>query len=209
MTTELRRLLAWLSVGLVLFGFGLPAMAQDSEAEPEEPVAEIDEVVVVTASRTEQKLHDVPASITVLTSEQVETMPADDYGDILRNVPGLNVSQIGTRDVNVSARQASGSLTTGQLVLIDGRPLYLDFFGFVIWEYLPVNTAEVKSIGAWVGYEVGRSAGQAGIARWVDDAQRERLEAFADGIADDHSRIERGCGVLHHDLQFAPQVAKR
>ena len=146
MTTELRRLLAWLSVGLVLFGFGLPAMAQDSEAEPEEPVAEIDEVVVVTASRTEQKLHDVPASITVLTSEQVETMPADDYGDILRNVPGLNVSQIGTRDVNVSARQASGSLTTGQLVLIDGRTLYLDFFGFVIWEYLPVNTAEVKQI---------------------------------------------------------------
>ena len=43
------------------------------------------------------------------------------------------------------------------------------------------------SIGAWVGYEVGRSAGQAGIARWVDDAQRERLEAFA---------TKRGLGLL-------------
>lgn len=35
------------------------------------------------------------------------------------------------------------------------------------------------SLGAWVGYELGRSAGRAGVARWVDDAQRERLEAFA------------------------------
>lgn len=43
------------------------------------------------------------------------------------------------------------------------------------------------SIGAWVGYEVGRSAGQAGIARWVEDAQRERLEAFA---------AKRGLGLL-------------
>ncbi len=35
------------------------------------------------------------------------------------------------------------------------------------------------SLGAWVGYELGRSAGRAGVSRWVDDAQRERLEAFA------------------------------
>lgn len=35
------------------------------------------------------------------------------------------------------------------------------------------------SLGSWVGYELGRSAGRAGVARWVDDAQRERLERFA------------------------------
>ncbi len=34
------------------------------------------------------------------------------------------------------------------------------------------------SLGAWVGYELGRSAGRAGVSRWVDDFQRERLEAF-------------------------------
>lgn len=34
------------------------------------------------------------------------------------------------------------------------------------------------SVGAWIGYELGRSAGRAGVSRWVDDAQRERLEAF-------------------------------
>ena len=35
------------------------------------------------------------------------------------------------------------------------------------------------SAGAWIGYEVGRSAGRAGVKRWVEDEQRERMEAFA------------------------------
>ncbi|MGH1342487.1 MAG: TVP38/TMEM64 family protein [Nannocystales bacterium] len=36
------------------------------------------------------------------------------------------------------------------------------------------------SFGGWVGYELGRSAGRAGVSRWVDDAQRQRLEAFGE-----------------------------
>jgi len=138
MTKMLRIFLVALLLGLSC----LPAWAQDAE----EPVAEIEEVLVVTASRSEQKLHDVPASITVLTAKQIETTPADNYGDLLRNVPGLNVTQIGTRDINVSSREAVGSLSTGQLVMVDGRTLYLDFFGFVMWDLLPINTAEIKQI---------------------------------------------------------------
>lgn len=143
MSKKLTLLLALLALGLL----SMPALAQDTEAEGDEPVGEvIEEILVVTASRTEQKLHDVPASITVIPADVIETTPADDYGDILRNVPGLNVTQIGTRDVQISSRTAASSLSTGQLVLVDGRTLYLDFFGFVIWEFLPSNTAEIKQI---------------------------------------------------------------
>lgn len=35
------------------------------------------------------------------------------------------------------------------------------------------------SLGAWIGYELGRSAGRAGVSRWVEDEQRQRLEVFA------------------------------
>lgn len=140
MNKELRLILA----ALLLAWCVAPILAQEEEVV--EPADTIEEVMVVTASRTEQRLHDVPASITVLTSKQLETTPADDYGDILRNVPGVNVTQIGTRDVQVSSRSAVGSLSTGQLVLVDGRSLYLDFFGFVIWEFLPLDTAEIKQI---------------------------------------------------------------
>ena len=142
-TEKLRFLFAVLILGLCLN----PVLAQEADRDVgEEPVAEVDEVIVVTASRTEQKLHDVPATITVISAVEIENAPADDYGDLIRNVPGVNVTQLSARDINVSSRQSAGTLTTGQLVLADGRSLYLDFFGFVMWDYLPVDTREVKQI---------------------------------------------------------------
>jgi iron complex outermembrane receptor protein len=119
--------------------------AQEAEAQ-EQPVVE--EVIVVTASRTEQSLNEAPAAISVLDQRTIESIPADDYGDLLRNVPGLNVIQTSARDINITARGATNTLATAQLVLVDGRSLYLDFFGFVMWDFLPVNPLEIKQIEA-------------------------------------------------------------
>lgn len=127
-----------------------PLAAQD-QGEMEE----VEEVIIVTASRTEQELHEVPAAVSVLSAEQIEQIPADDFGDLLRNVPGMNVTQISARDVNMSTRSSTGSLETAQLVLVDGRTLYLDFFGFVMWDFMPVDPREIKQI------EVVRGPGSA------------------------------------------------
>ena len=108
----------------------------------------VEEVIVVTASRTEQPLNEAPAAISVLTAKDIESIPADNYGALLRNVPGLNVSQTSARDFNMTARGSTNTLSTSQLVLVDGRSLYLDFFGFVMWDFLPVNTSEIKQIEA-------------------------------------------------------------
>jgi outer membrane receptor protein involved in Fe transport len=127
--------------------------AQDSTKAAPEPAADqpkkqIEEVIVVTASRTEQPLNEAPAAISVLDSRTIESIPASNYGDILRNIPGMNVSQMSARDINMTARGSTNSLATSQLVLLDGRSLYLDFFGFVMWDFLPVNPREIKQIEA-------------------------------------------------------------
>jgi len=143
---ELKRL--WL-VGLAALAMGIaPAMAQEEAPPAEEPDELVEEVIVVTASRTEQSLNEAPAAISVLTAKDIESIPADNYGALLRNVPGLNVSQTSARDINMTARGSTNTLATSQLVLLDGRSLYLDFFGFVMWDFLPVNTAEIKQIEA-------------------------------------------------------------
>ncbi len=129
--------------------------AEAAEAAEPEVQDEIEDVIVVTASRSEQRLHEVPATISVLSAEQIERIPTDDFGDLLRNVPGLNVSQMSARDIQVTGRAASSSLASQELVLLDGRTLYLDFFGFVMWDYLPVNTREIKQV------EVVRGPGSA------------------------------------------------
>jgi len=124
------------------------AWAQDAPATEGEQQPVVEEVIVVTASRTEQALNEAPAAITVIDQKTIESIPADDYGDLLRNVPGLNVTQTSARDINMTSRGSTNTLATSQLVLVDGRSLYLDFFGFVMWDFLPVNPVEIKQIEA-------------------------------------------------------------
>lgn len=118
---------------------------EKKEAEPEE-MPTYAETVVVTASRTEESLLDVPVSTTVIGSEQIETAAGDNYADLLRGVPGLNVVQNSARDINFVSRGAASTLATSQLALVDGRSIYQDFFGFVMWDVLPVNFDEIDQI---------------------------------------------------------------
>ncbi len=122
---------------------GEPA-GQDAQEPTEAPVYE--EQLVVTASRAEQQLINAPATVSVVTSQQIENSPALNYGDLLRTVPGLNVTQTSARDINLTSRNATGTLSTSQLALVDGRSIYLDFFGFVGWDFLPINPDEIKQI---------------------------------------------------------------
>jgi outer membrane receptor protein involved in Fe transport len=120
---------------------------KSADAEAEELVGPIySEVMLVTASRIEESVADAPVSVTVIREEQIESSPATNYGDLLRGVPGLNVVQVSARDLNFVARGAASTLATSQLALVDGRSIYQDFYGFVMWDVLPMSLDEVKQI---------------------------------------------------------------
>ena len=130
-----------------------PALAQAQPAQPPPtPPAEAEqppiyeEQVVVTASKIEQQLVNAPATVSVVTSDIIASSPATNYAELLRGVPGMNITQTSARDFNINMRGATSTLATSQLALIDGRSLYLDFFGFVAWDFLPVNPNEVRQI---------------------------------------------------------------
>ena len=122
-----------------------PDPAKPDPTKPEEP-QKYEETVVVSGSRTEQKIVNTPVTMSVVTSQQIETAPSQNFADLLRTVPGLNITQVSARDINVTSRAATGTLATGQLALLDGRSIYQDFFGFVMWDFLPVNLQEIKQI---------------------------------------------------------------
>ena len=84
--------------------------------------------------------------MSVVSSETIETSPAQNYGDLLRNVPGLNVIQMSARDINLTSRQGTSTLSNSQLALLDGRSIYLDFFGLILWDFVPSNPADIKQI---------------------------------------------------------------
>ena len=109
-------------------------------------IATLSDLVVVTATRSDTALIDVPVTMSVLSSDTIAASPAQNYGDLLRSVPGVNVIQTSARDVNLTSRQGTTTLSNSQLVLVDGRSVYLDFFGIVLWDFLPTNLSDVKQI---------------------------------------------------------------
>ena len=73
-------------------------------------VASLAETVVVSATKGDIALVDAPATMSVLTSAELQSSPAQNYGDLLRRVPGLNVIQLSARDINITSRQATATL---------------------------------------------------------------------------------------------------
>ena len=122
-----------------------PNQPETQKPEEQEP-QKYEETVVVSGSKTEQKLIDAAVTMTVITADTIENAPTRNFAELLRSMPGLNATQVSARDINVTTRSATGTLATGQLALLDGRSLYQDFFGFVMWDFLPVNLNEIKQI---------------------------------------------------------------
>jgi outer membrane receptor protein involved in Fe transport len=147
----------WLAcMGLVLLTAG-PLLAQeaakkeaqkaDEPAKEEQTLRRSDELTVESASKVAGKLIDAPATMSVVTSETLAAQPAQNMADTLRAVPGVNVIQTSARDINLTARQATSTLATSQLVTVDGRSVYLDFFGLVLWDLVPSPTSgDIKQI---------------------------------------------------------------
>jgi iron complex outermembrane receptor protein len=109
-------------------------------------IASLTDTVVVSATKSDATLINAPATMSVVTAELLQSTPAQNYGDLLRAVPGVNVIQLSARDVNITSRQSTSTLTSTQLVLLDDRSIYLDFFGIVLWDFLPVSMSDVQQI---------------------------------------------------------------
>jgi iron complex outermembrane receptor protein len=126
-----------------------PAPAGQPPAQPppeQEPAPIYTEAVVVTASKVEQQIVNAPATVSVISADTIQSSPINNYAELLREVPGMNITQTSARDYNISMRGATSTLATSQLALLDGRSLYLDFFGFIAWDLVPVNAFELKQV---------------------------------------------------------------
>src|SRR5438067_3193242 len=172
-------------------------------------VAKMGEIVVVSASKSDTALIDAPATMSVITSETLKSTPAQNYGDLLRGVPGVNVIQLSARDINITSRQATSTLSNTQLVLLDGRSVYLDFFGLVLWDFLPNNMADIKQIEIIRGpasAEWGANA-LTGVVNIITKSPRETRGASATFTAGMFSRDAGSTKGKHPGALFGANAA--
>lgn len=115
-----------------------PVQAQGSGGA--EPVLE---AVVVTASRSETRLEDMPLHTTVLTREDIRNSPAQTLDQVLRNVPGLLIPGAPAYTADPTGQNIKfRGMDKKVLVLVDGIPVHDPFFTTIQWFKLPIGSVE-------------------------------------------------------------------
>ena len=85
----------------------------------QENVTKLETIVVTTAGGFEQNIADAPASISVITGEELQKKSYTDVIDAVKNMPGVSV-QGGGNNKEITIRGMGASYTK---YLIDGRPV--------------------------------------------------------------------------------------
>ncbi len=116
MSLHHRKAIARAIHGAFLFAAAGAVSAAAGNAAPADVQKDMS-VVVVTAAGYEQSLVDAPASITVITREELEKKPFRDLTDALREVQGVSVSGV-ANEQDIMIRGLPGSYT---LILVDGK----------------------------------------------------------------------------------------
>jgi outer membrane cobalamin receptor len=147
-------------VYLSVFCLGQTAIAQEPATEPSEVTVE---PIVVTATRTERSLANIPVSVSIVTRADTKDTPALGTDDIVRTVPGINLPFANSFTQHPTANNV-GMRGLGELralVLVDGIPLNDPFFGYSQWNMVPKETIERVEVvrgGAsslWGNYGMG------------------------------------------------------
>ncbi len=125
---------------LLTCAIGVPAEDQPKKAY------QLDEVVV-SATRSEIPVFDVPQSVTVISNEELMASPFDRLEDIVRSVPGMYNFRHYALQTNgiVSPLKMRGVGSNRILILVDGVPQNDNFnnaIAWVAWGHIPKETIE-------------------------------------------------------------------
>jgi iron complex outermembrane recepter protein len=110
------------------------------------PLEQLGNIVVTSVSRREEPLSNAPASIYVITAEDIRRSGANTLPEALRLAPNLQVARADATQYAISARGFNNVLANKLLVMIDGRTVYSPLFSGVFWESQDVMLEDVERI---------------------------------------------------------------
>ncbi len=157
-------------------------------------VAPLLETVTVTATRSEQPIANVAASVNIVESEQIKQSPAVVADDVLRQVPTFSLfrrtSSLSSHPTTqgVSLRGIGPSGVSRTLVLLDGVPFNDPFGGWVYWTRVPLgNTDRIEIVDGSSSSLYGNYA-MGGVINIVPSRASRRTFEFSPLYGNDNSR---------------------
>jgi len=139
----MRRSILLCSAALAVLA-GLPAAAQSIDYGTFEEM--FHEPITTSATGKPQKVSEVPVNMEIVTQDDIRRSGADNIPDVLQFVSGLDFRRSSFNDGEVSIRGYDQPWNPRLLLLVDGRPVYEDFYGDVVWQAIPVQLDEIRQI---------------------------------------------------------------
>ncbi len=134
----LRSCLLW----IIICTFPHPCWSGEQGQDSDRKSYNLDDVVV-TATRTEREIGNVPASISVIDSATIEQSPAQRLEDILATIPGIDQQGQYTFGRGRSSIYMRGINDMGKvLVMVDGIPINSSYGGTVEWNMIPMENIQ-------------------------------------------------------------------
>ena len=188
----------------ILASAALPVWPGQKSADlTSQSIEDLMNIQVTSVSKTEETLSRTPSAVFVISQEDIRRSGALNIPDLLRMVPGMDVSQINGNTWAISVRGFNARFSNELLVLVDGRPVYTQTFGGVFWDVLDLPLEDIERI------EVIRGPGG---SIWGGNAVNGVINIITKKSSDTHGglvvagggNIEQGFGTA----QYGGKVGK-
>ena len=124
-----------------------PATAQQPRDVTSLSLEQLGDVEITSVSRRPEPLATAPASVYVISNEDIRRSTAANLGESLRLAPNLEVARMNGFAHTVTARGFNSPESSNKLlVLIDGRSVYSPLASSVFWENNDVPLADIDRI---------------------------------------------------------------
>ncbi|MGW8392040.1 TonB-dependent receptor plug domain-containing protein [Pseudoduganella sp. HUAS MS19] len=143
---------------------------------------ELSDVRVVSVSKREERLGDAPASIFVISADDIRRSGARSLAEALRMAPNLHVAQTPAGNYIITARGFAGNSANKQLVMIDGRSVYTPLLSGVSWgvHQLPMDAIERIEVVSGPGGTLWGTNAVNGVINVITKPAASTLGAMAD-----------------------------
>ncbi len=109
-------------------------------------IEELSQIKISSVSKQKESLSDAPASIYVITRDDIHSSGATTIPEALRLAPNLQVARASGGQYAIGARGFNNAIGNKLLVLIDGRTVYSPVFSGVFWDQQDIMLEDIERI---------------------------------------------------------------
>jgi iron complex outermembrane receptor protein len=134
------------AVLLTMSGAAGASAAETVQSLMDLSLEELGSIQITSVSKRAEPLSDAPASVFVITGDDIRRSGVTSLPEALRLAPNLAVARTHATGYSISARGFNNSAGNKVLVLIDGRTVYSPLFSGVFWDAQDVVLEDIERI---------------------------------------------------------------